>query len=318
MIAINSTPLNSGIGKYSEDITKIIPVYSFIPDKTRINYDYAGRKIYGIYPPVTSGWALNNYLLPVYLKLKNIKSKYVHLLSPMNNIGLKGIVTIHDLYFMHRKKYYESYFYLLYRKFHKWLILTPSEFTKNELIKYFKYDEEQIRVVPLSINEWKFYNIHPEKKIYDVITVGDGISKHNYDISLLCHNNNLSHIHVGKDSLHSMSRRVVNIANEDLNYLYNFSNVAIRYSDIEGFGIPAIESTFAGTPIILKRLPVFEEIMGKDYPLFVNSIEEIPEKIKEAKEFKINSYFNAEWFKKYSLTTFINNMRSIYNEYGDN
>ena len=318
MIGINISPLNSGVGKYADDINKIIPVYSYITDKNKLNYNYTGTKMYGIYPLITTGWAINNYLIPLYLKLKNIKSQYVHLLMPINNTNLKGIVTIHDLYFVHRNKYSEKYFYLLYKKFHRWLILTPSEFTKNELIKYFKYDEEQIRVVPLSINEWKFYNIHSEKKIYDVITVGDGMYKHNYEISLLCHNNNLSHIHVGKDNICNTTRRVVNIANEDLNYLYNFSTVAIRYSDIEGFGIPAIESTFAGTPIILKRLPVFEEIMGENYPLFVDDIKEIPEKIKEAKEFKINSYFNAEWFKKYSLTTFINNMRSIYNEYGDN
>lgn len=313
MIGINIYPLNSGIGKYSSDINRIIRVYSLISNKNKLNYNYAGNILYGIYPPLTSGWAINNSLLPIYLKLKNI-SENVHLLSPINNTGLKGIVTFHDLYFIHRKLFNEIYFHYLFRKFHKWHIIAVSENTKNELIKYFNYNENQINVIPLSVDKNVFHSIFINRT-NDVLTVGDGIHKNNFKISKLCKDNNLTHIHIGKDLTVNKTIKYQKVNNSRLNYLYNLSKVTIRYSDIEGFGIPAIESIFAGTPIILKRIPVFEEIMGKEYPLFVKDIDEIPEKVKEAENFRIKDYFKREWFENYSLETFIKRMQEVYSLY---
>ena len=317
LIGINISHKYSGIGKYANDINELINVYSFIIDKNKKDKEYIGKKYYCYYPKFSSGWAINNSLIPIYTKLKNIEYKFVHLLMPMNNTGLKGIITIHDLYFMHRKLFNESYLHILLRKFHKWKIIVPSEMTKDDLIKYFNYNENEITVIPMSVKQSVFHNskILENIKTIDILTVGDGKFKHNWDISFLAYKNNLNHLHIGYDNVVPASSTINDIDDNDLNYYYNLSKVAVRYSDIEGFGIPAIQSIFAGTPIILKRIKVFEEIMGKEYPLFVDKLNEIPIKIKEAEDFKINEYFKNEWFIKYSFNTFRSKMYDIYREY---
>lgn len=60
-------------------------------------------------------------------------------------------------------------------------------------------------------------------------------------------------------------RRLVwlqNISDEFLNLLYERSRALIFASQGEGFGLPLIEAAQKGLPLILRRLPVFEEIAG--------------------------------------------------------
>jgi len=310
IIGINVSNKNCGTGKYAFDISKLINVESFVLDKNKLNSEFIGKINYGIYPKFTTGWTLNNYLLPFKLKFRN--TKYVHLLSPINPFALKGIVTIHDLYFVHRKYYYEAYFYHLYKKFTKWKIIVPSEFTKFELISnYPQYLNSDIEVVPLGISK-TFHNLNLKKENI-ILTVGDGKQKHNEEICKIIPEE-YKHIHIGTETNHSIG----NVSDEQLNYHYNKSIVAIRYSDIEGFGIPAIESLFSNCPIILKRIPVFEEILGYDYPLFAEKLKDIPELIEYAKNNnnEIRNYFyNNNYNTLYSIDTFNKTMKEIYKEY---
>lgn len=305
MIGINCASINNGIGKYSADINKIIPVYSLISDKTKRNYEYVGKRINGIYPPFTTGWAFNNYFMPITLHLHSIHR--VHYLFPFNPFSMKGIVTIHDLYFKHREFSKEIYLNYLYKKFKKWKIITVSEATKKELMDYYGYDN--IEVVHLSVDN-VFRNLNLNKE-FDVLTVGDGKSKHNKDIRDMCNKLGLFHIHIGKDV-----NGFNNVNNEQLNRYYNKARVVIRFSDMEGFGIPTIESAFAGTNIILSDLPVFREIMPSNYPYFIKDLSEFENMYYKAieKPFK----FSNEWYENYKFSTFEKRMKKIYKEVEEN
>ena len=305
MIGLNYAPINSGLGKYSVDINKIIPVYSVIADKTKKNYEYVGNVIKGIYPPITTGWAINSLLIPIRLHLHSIHK--IHYLFPFNSFSFKGIVTIHDLYFKHREINNEIFLNYKIGKFKKWKILTVSKSTKRELMNYYGY--ENIEVVPLSVdNIFKNLNLNKE---FDVLTVGDGMHKHNKDIRNMCNKLGLSHIHIGKDVT-----GFTNVNNEQLNRYYNKARVVIRFSDIEGFGIPTIESAFAGTNIILSDLPVFREIMPSNYPYFIKDLSEFENIYYKAieKPFK----FSNEWYENYKFSTFEKRMKKIYKEVEEN
>jgi hypothetical protein len=305
IIAINAARRYEGIGKYANDISKIIDVVSVVWDKRKQDLEYIGKRINGIFPPITSGFTINRMYLPILLKMK-IKDN-VHLLSPMFNYGEKGIITIHDLMFI-KNKYYNK----LYNQFHKWDIITVSDITKELLIDTYKYDTNQIKTVHLAIDDNVFY----DKEFYTkklVITVGDGGHKHNSDISNLLADKFI-HKHIGYET-----NDAVGFVNDtELNDCYNKSICSIRFSDCEGFGIPAVESLFSGCPIILNRLPIFEELLGYKYPLFVDKLNEIPDMISYASEnrAKIINYFNT-YKEHYSMPRFVNDMNKIYSKFND-
>lgn len=53
-----------------------------------------------------------------------------------------------------------------------------------------------------------------------------------------------------------------NISDEFLNLMYSRSSALVFASMGEGFGLPLIEAAHKGLPLILRRIPVFEEIAG--------------------------------------------------------
>lgn len=56
-----------------------------------------------------------------------------------------------------------------------------------------------------------------------------------------------------------------------LKYLYENALATIIASEVEGFGLPLIESAYHGTPIIARDIPVFKEIAGEKAFYFPNT-----------------------------------------------
>ena len=62
------------------------------------------------------------------------------------------------------------------------------------------------------------------------------------------------------------------VTDEYIHGLYKISSAGISITSGEGFGLTVVEHLLYDKPIICSRIPIFEEILGKDYPFFVDPV----------------------------------------------
>jgi len=103
------------------------------------------------------------------------------------------------------------------------------------------------------------------------------------------------------------------VTDEYINSLYKWCDVGISITSGEGFGLTVIEHLLYNKPVICSRIPVFEELLGKDYPFFIDPVSHG------------YSYDNLGGIKKYfnvkdcvemlSRVCFMNHKISIKNKY---
>jgi glycosyltransferase involved in cell wall biosynthesis len=165
------------------------------------------------------------------------------------------------------------------------VILTVSEYTKNEIIKLYKPNKEII-VIPNSIDSSNSINLYPitdeQKFILHVggdaphknsISVIDAYSKlpaflqMKYELKIVGVNDIKSRNHfsnkihqsscVGKISLENF------ISDFELLKLYKTAAVFVFPSFHEGFGIPLIEAMLHQVPIVCSNKSVMPEIVGE-------------------------------------------------------
>jgi glycosyltransferase involved in cell wall biosynthesis len=51
---------------------------------------------------------------------------------------------------------------------------------------------------------------------------------------------------------------------------FNAADAVIQPSHEEGFGYPIIEAINSGTPVLASAIPIFRELLGADYPFYIN------------------------------------------------
>jgi Glycosyltransferase len=221
----------------------------------------------------------------------------------------KVIVTIHDAIANHYpdlvfpnkklKLFWKLKEYLALRQAH--LILTVSEYSKREIIKYFNIPESRMRVIPeapntaftvLARNEemtqiLRRYKLDLGERF--LLYVG-GISPHKNLKALVDAYHQLTTdstfadvklVLVGDykgDSFHSdypslklyieqlrLGEKVIFtgfIEDKELAYFYNAASFLVLPSFEEGFGLPAIEAMACGTPVISSDRGSLPEILG--------------------------------------------------------
>ena len=245
--------------------------------------------------------------IPFYTNIKIIKigkrtgvlweqttfSRYVkkhHAISVnlCNSMPLSGrkIVAIHDV----KVKAHPEFFSWKFRIWYNFLfknavkkadtLITVSEFSKQEIIKYYRCDQKKIHVI---YNAWQHYsNIPIDTKVLDKF----GLQEKNYYFALgsLDPNKNLKWIlSVAKQHPESIfaigggiNRNVFAKENlratenvKFLGYLSDTESKSLMHyckaflfpSFYEGFGIPPMEAMVAGAPrIVVSDIPVMHEI----------------------------------------------------------
>lgn len=218
-----------------------------------------------------------------------------------------GLVCIHDMKIKAHPEFFSKKFLIWYRLLffnaakRAKLIITVSEFSKSEIIKYYNIKPEKIIVVP---NGWQ----HFEKIIYDE----DALRKYNllrnnyyFAMSSLEPNKNFKCIaEMSKNNpkekfviAGSINEKVFArglgfncpanmqligyVTDEEAKTLMRDCKAFLFPSIYEGFGIPPLEAMSAGARrIVVSDIPVMHEIFsesvdnvdetGKDY-LFINS-----------------------------------------------
>lgn len=242
-----------------------------------------------------------DYYFPENISKENIDIYHM----PQNGIGLseeiscKKVVTIHDLipYVMPKTV---GRGYLL--KFLKEMpviignsdgIITVSEFSKRDILKYFPIDENKVFVTPLAADKKytpldKLHCRNFLKNVYNltnpfILYLGGFSERKNVDSAItafskvykdLSENYNLVIVGDYKDS----SQKLVNLTNElniqshviftgfvpedHLPLFYNSCDAFIYPSFYEGFGLPPLEAMNCGTPVIASNLTSIPEVVG--------------------------------------------------------
>lgn len=234
------------------------------------------------------------------------------------NSMIPTVFTIHDLLLRHYPEFYqqptleaEEKLYSEAFKSSK-IIVTPSRWVKEDVIKQYNIESEKIYVVHFSSPTASYtessevdlqkvrqkYNLRDEFIIYPALTFEsknhirllDAIAllkeKDNIKINLIC---------TGKQELfwpkvkeHYLKLKLQNqvrflgfIKPEELMAIYKLAKFTVLPSLIEGVGLPLLESFFEGKPVACSDIPAFHEY-GNGAVLFFNpaSAESIADAIK--------------------------------------
>ena len=214
----------------------------------------------------------------------------VPLVCPKNTIA-----TIHDSGFM---VFPETYGFLS-RLYLKWmnrliikkakLILTPSEFSKNELVRLYNFPKEKIIVSPLGCQE-RFFNAASASaeilKKYGlskpfIVSVGRIEEKKNFAnqiraFNILRRNFDCQYLLVGQPGRgYEKAKAEIEsspfkpdiiehgwVDHAELPALLRSAELLLFVSRYEGFGIPVLEAMASGCPVVASRKNSLEEVGG--------------------------------------------------------
>lgn len=208
---------------------------------------------------------------------------------------IKKVVTIHDLIFVRYPQYY-SFFD---RRIHFWKfkkaadmadkIITISEQTKRDIIRYLKIPETKIEVIyqgchhafkeqqsPELMQAVKDkYNL-PERFILNVGTIEE--RKNLLNVVKAIKGTEIPLVVVGRKTKYyqkienflkknKMEKQVLfleGVSMDELACLYKLADIFVYPSFFEGFGIPVIEALFSKTVVVTSNTSCLPEAGGKD------------------------------------------------------
>ncbi|VVA43497.1 conserved hypothetical protein [Candidatus Roizmanbacteria bacterium] len=264
-------------------------------------------------------WGKNN-LLPIDLLTGKVDIfLFSDYLRPPTFYKTRGITVIHDLIWkLFPEKHNEEIIHFQELKIKKTIkngdtVITDSECTKNDLIKYFpEIISEKIQVVYPGIGR-EFQPINDKEKTkkvlqkYDIVNpfllyVGVIEPRKNLTLAIEVFSelikdskfSNFNFVIAGKagwnnkDVLRSIERLKLEnkvkftgfVADKDLPYLYKAANLTVYLSAYEGFGLPPLESLACGTKVIAGDNSSMKETMNPEFLVDVNNKNKILEKMK--------------------------------------
>lgn len=244
---------------------------------------------------------------------ENIKAEKVDIYHvPQNGIGLNTettcakVVTIHDLipYIMpetvgrgYLVKFLKEMPYIMEAASG---ILTVSEFSKRDILRFFPMDESKICVTPLAADK-KYKPMNKEKarlyikekyKVNNPFLLYVGGFSERKNVRMLINSFARLVPHMDKEynlvivgSYRDESQSLVKLVHElnmdryikftgfapdeDLSIYYNACEVFVYPSTYEGFGLPPLEAMSCGTPVITSNTTSIPEVVG-DSGILIN------------------------------------------------
>lgn len=251
-------------------------------------------------PFISSIYGYKEQLKFPYRALYREKPDILHI--PHCNVPLfyrgKMMVTIHDLTHLIYPEFLPFKLVHLYFKFIFWFvskradrIITVSESTKRDLLRFYKIDESKITVIPSGVGK-EFVRKSPEE--YDYLYEKYGIPRDKkillYVGNLLPHKNlngllkgfaqmkdkeNCRLIFVGKAfdgrtkatqekelGIENLTIHAGMVSQDDLVNFYNLADLFVLPSLYEGFGLPILEAFACGTPVACSKTSSMPEVGG--------------------------------------------------------
>ena len=308
MLTINSRFLTqniTGVQRFAIEISKQLKnIYGnnieFVTPKNIIHENLAKEldaKVIGN----KTGHLWEQIDLPIYLKQNN-NPLLLNLANTAPLFYKKKIVTVHDLAY----ERFPQTFNWKFRLFYKLLIpsiiksskhiFTVSEFSKNEIIDFYKVNKEKISVIYNAVNPIFKPNIENTKEKYILAVSSLNYQKNfhslikafnlldNKEIKLyLVGNINRNFSSVNLMNLIENNKNIVfkgRVDDDELIRLYSNAICFVYPSLYEGFGIPPLEAQACGCPVIVSNVASLPEVSGES-ALYCNpySVEDIREKI---------------------------------------
>lgn len=310
---INNQPLTSGVGRYA------IMLYNPLCKYVDIDHYFINRNRWAIYKTVNeksefiqktrknplthnivfTKFGLQNLFLDYQLgkhipddyDLYHISNQNMSILNYHSNIS-KNIITVHDIIYY---RYPENSLKKIFGKSaYKGLknsnfLISISNFTKNDLIKYFNIPEEQIKVIYHGIDkmftplkpacfEDIYTNYNLDRNFLYILHIGSNAPRKNLPVLLkafyklindfniknvrLLKINNIDYELIKRLNLENYVKVIDLVLEEDLPKFYNLADVFVFPSIYEGFGFPPLEAMACGTPVITSNTSSLPEVVG--------------------------------------------------------
>lgn len=268
------------------------PVWSLNGDRVHV------RPIPAAHLSLRSQWVLPRMLLRAQPDLFHCPHFDLPWLTPG-----RVVATIHDLKYLVRPDFFPRAGRLRrlvirammgYTVSHAAQVITPSQSTANDLIRYLNAPAEKLRVIPLGVDEGYFATAKPESLAATrhgygleqpfILFVGERRPHKNLEGLLrafdLFHRR-ISPAHllviVGKPyndyaqpemmvkalGLEKCVRFFDDLPDADLLAMYRAADAFVLLSYYEGFGLPVIEAMACGTPVVTSNVTSLPEVAGE-------------------------------------------------------
>jgi glycosyltransferase involved in cell wall biosynthesis len=315
----------TGIGRFLKTFLNEIPeidkenkYFLFSYDKLTINEDYFNNvaTIRSFLPQKLFAPIWINFILPKYLIKHKIDLFFsVNQLIPLIKLKkVKYILVLHDVIYKVDKTFH-PFIYRKYLQFFTYfsikrsdLIITVSNYSKQDILRYYKVSSDKIKVVyQAAEREFCLMNLTEDEKneikkmfgfpkhivlyigmienrknISGILRIADEVFKKNKEVKFLL----IGKIgYGGKKLLMEMQKReniihLISVDDQLLKKLYNISSVFLFPSFYEGFGYPPLEAMQSGLPVLSSSNTSLKEVVGKggllfepeDYSRFTKSI----------------------------------------------
>lgn len=241
------------------------------------------------------------YYFPENIRKENVDIYHV----PQNGIGMsenidcKKVITVHDLIpYIMPETVGRGYLTKFIKEMPRIInmadgIITVSEYSKKDILKFFPIDKNKIFVTPLAADEKykpldkelcknkikSLYNIDkpfilyiggfsPRKNVKALIKAFSRIHKSldkNYDLVIVGSNkDDLDKIKEFSSKLHIEENMKFTgfVRSEFLPIFYNSCDLFVYPSLYEGFGLPPLEAMSCGTPVITSNISSIPEVVG--------------------------------------------------------
>ena len=174
-------------------------------------------------------------------------------------------------------------------------ILTVSEFSRREIIKYTKVDKEKIAVIPIGVDSDHFSlsddpdqldfiqkkyqlpknyflfvgNVKPHKNLKGILQAFEKLlSEKKIDFSFIIvgkkegfiNGESILSLLEASPLLRNRVRLLGMVPNEDLPFIYQLAACFVFPSFYEGFGLPPLEAMSMGCPVIASQITPVEEV----------------------------------------------------------
>ena len=328
-IAIDARSLEgakTGIGRYLSNLLEywkdnkehkfILYFKDKLPNSDLFNSDNFTKKLLKNPFGFSSNFFFQHFLLPYHLKKDNADFFFSPFYLRPFYCPVRSSIVLHDISYEAHPEWFDLKNRFVLKTLSKFsaksanVVFTVSNYSKSEIIKYYKLNPDKIIVTYLApdsdfikINDLekteavkKKYHINDKfilcvgsmfnrRHIPEIIKAFEKIASEYNDYQLLIIGINHTHPFVDIDNKiktanENLGREAIAhfdfVDEDELLALYSSCEINIYLSDYEGFGLPVIEAQFFGKPVITSYSSSLIEV-GGDSVEFVknNATEEI-------------------------------------------